>query len=179
MTNTKILVAGLFITLGFAAYLFWPAQQQDQPATPIADIPPVESETVLHAVDNPEAIPVTMYKNPGCGCCTKWAQHMVSDEHFEVKEIASEDVYEIKEESGIPATLSSCHTAKIGKYVVEGHVPAEDVKRLLEEQPDAIGLTVPGMPIGSPGMEVPGRQPQRYDVLLIKRDGTTEVFASH
>jgi hypothetical protein len=84
----------------------------------------------------------------------------------------------IKRQLGIGEKIASCHTAKIGPYVVEGHVPAPDIKRLVAEQPDALGLAVPGMPVGSPGMEQ-GSETEPYDVLLIKKDGTTEVFASH
>ena len=84
----------------------------------------------------------------------------------------------IKRQSGIGQEIASCHTAKIGPYVIEGHVPAPDIKRLVAEQPDALGLTVPGMPVGSPGMEQ-GAETEPYDVLLINKDGTTKVFASH
>ena len=84
----------------------------------------------------------------------------------------------LKRQAGISDKLASCHTAKIDGYVIEGHVPAPDIKRLVAERPDAIGLTVPGMPIGSPGMEQ-GAEIEPYDVLLVKKDGTTEVFARH
>jgi hypothetical protein len=84
----------------------------------------------------------------------------------------------IKRDAGISEKLDACHTAKIDGYVIEGHVPASDIKRLVAERPDAIGLTVPGMPVGSPGMEQ-GDKTEPYDVLLIKKDGTTEIFASH
>ena len=166
MNNLKILVLGSLLTLFFAAYLFYPSQEATYAASA-----PVEP--------NPDAIEFSMYKNPGCGCCTLWAEHMMKDGEFVVKEVPSPNLSEIKEEAGVPRTLSSCHTSKIEGYIVEGHVPIEDVKRLLKEKPDAIGITVPGMPIGSPGMEVTGRPADKYDVLLIKNDGTTEVFASH
>jgi hypothetical protein len=84
----------------------------------------------------------------------------------------------IKRQSGIGEELASCHTATIGAYVIEGHVPALDIKRLVAERPDALGLTVPGMPVGSPGMEQ-GAETEPFDVLLIKKDGTTEIFARH
>lgn len=119
-----------------------------------------------------------IWMSPSCNCCEKWADHMKS-EGFTVEShgAASGTLARIKHQAGVPAKLSSCHTAKIGGYVIEGHVPAADVKRLLEERPDAVGLTVPGMPIGSPGME--GPNPESYEVLLIKPDGTTEIFARH
>jgi hypothetical protein len=177
MSNRNILLGGTFLTILFAAVLFWPREEPGEKKA--VNLPAPQKENTLHSVSNPEAVQVTMYKNPGCGCCTKWAEHMVSEESFEVREIAASNIYEIKAEAGIPRELSSCHTAKIGGYFVEGHVPMEQVKRLLEEQPDAVGLTVPGMPIGSPGMEVDGRNPAPYDVLLIRKDGSTEVFASY
>jgi hypothetical protein len=84
-----------------------------------------------------------------------------------------------KERVGVPVALGACHTAEVGGYFVEGHVPAEDIRRLLRERPDAKGLTVPGMPTGSPGMEVPSGKVQPYDVLLVREDGSTSVYARH
>lgn len=130
-----------------------------------------------NTVANPTAN-VVVYKSPTCGCCTKWADHMHKS-GFEVKEIAIENLNSIKVEHGITSETASCHTAIVEGYVVEGHVPAKEVKRLLSERPDARGLTVPGMPIGSPGMEVEGRQADAYDVLLIEKDGGTRVWASY
>ncbi len=121
---------------------------------------------------------VTVYKSPTCGCCVLWAEHMV-EAGFTVEQVDVADVSETKRRLGVPAPLGSCHTAVVGDYVVEGHVPAEDVKRLLEERPDAAGLAVPGMPIGSPGMEVEGRPADAYEVTLFTRDGRAAVFARH
>ena len=89
------------------------------------------------------------------------------------------NVLPLKRRAGIPPSLSSCHTAIVGDYVIEGHVPAADIARLLHERPRIAGLAVPGMPIGSPGMEVPGRPVQRYDVIAFERNGNAEVFSSH
>jgi hypothetical protein len=89
------------------------------------------------------------------------------------------DIYPVRVEKGVPDHLSSCHTAVIEGYVVEGHVPAADIRRLIEEKPDAVGIAVPGMPVGSPGMEIPGRTPERYEVLLLEEQGSVEVFARH
>ena len=97
---------------------------------------------------------------------------------FAVKVNAASSLDKLKTRWGIGEKLAACHTAKIGPYVIEGHVPAADIKRLVAEEPEAIGLTVPGMPVGSPGMEQ-GDEFEPYDVLLIKKDGSTEVFASH
>lgn len=117
---------------------------------------------------------MTVYHDPNCGCCGKWVEHMRGN-GFEVEAIPTGDMNRIKRELGVPQELPSCHTAKVGDYVIEGHVPAEDVLRLLAEQPDAHGLSVPGMPLGSPGMEVDHRR-MAYDVVLFKQDGETEVF---
>ena len=125
------------------------------------------------ASDLPE---VEVYKSPYCGCCTEWAKHMV-DNGFRVKPIDVEDVPAARAKLGMPERYGSCHTAKIGNYVIEGHVPAEDIKRLLKEKPKAVGLAAPGMPGGSPGMESAKKQP--YDVLLVGKDGKSKVFAHH
>ena len=119
---------------------------------------------------------VDMYKSPYCGCCGKWAEHM-SKAGFTVKAHEVEEVPAVRKKLGMPDKLGSCHTAKVGNYLLEGHVPADDVKRLLKEKPKALGLAVPGMPAGSPGMDVPNSPP--YDTLLVQKDGTTHVFAKH
>ena len=127
---------------------------------------------------SPELPLVTVYKNRSCGCCGKWVEHMKrSGFPVEVHDLDNLDA--VKTEAGIPAGLGSCHTAKVGGYFIEGHVPAEDVKRLLAQKPAAKGLTVPGMPAGSPGMEVPDGRVQPYDVQLVAADGSTSVFAHH
>jgi len=120
---------------------------------------------------------VTVFKSPTCACCGKWAEHM-REAGFEVKEVPSEQMDRIKAQLGIPRALGSCHTARVGGYLVEGHVPAEDVKRMLDERPAIAGLSAPGMPQGSPGMEGP-YPPDRYDVMAFERDGKARVFASH
>ena len=124
--------------------------------------------------------PIEVWKSATCQCCGKWVSHL-EENGFAVKTNAADTATldKIKRAAGIGEKLDSCHTAKIDGYVVEGHVPASDIKRLVAERPDAIGLTVPGMPVGSPGMEQRDGKTEPYDVLLIKKDGTTEVFASH
>jgi hypothetical protein len=121
---------------------------------------------------------VTVYKTPTCGCCVLWVEHMEAA-GFTVEEVDVPVLYEVRAEHGVPPTLSSCHTATVGGYVVEGHVPADDVKRLLRERPEGVGISVPGMPIGSPGMEVVGRPAQPYNVVLFGDDGRHSVFARH
>ncbi len=117
---------------------------------------------------------VVVYKSPTCGCCSKWVSHL-REAGYEVETNDLNDLSSIKNYYGVQRAFSSCHTAVVEGYVVEGHVPAEYVKRLLEERPDVVGLTVPGMPIGSPGME--GPNPQPYDVFSFDKAGRTEVFA--
>ncbi len=120
-----------------------------------------------------------VWKSPTCECCSKWVAHMASHGFtLTPKDVLAHELTRLKVHVGLKPEHFSCHTAFIGDYVIEGHVPADDVKRLLREKPDAIGLSVPGMPVGSPGMEV-GDERQYYEVLLIKKDGTREVFAKH
>ena len=120
---------------------------------------------------------VVMYKDPNCGCCGKWAEHMRSA-GFAVKEVASPRMDLVKQEAGVPEALGSCHTAKVGGYVVEGHVPAADVRRMLAEKPAIRGLSAPGMPLGSPGMEGP-YPAERYDVVSFDAQGRSAVFSKH
>ena len=121
---------------------------------------------------------VEVYKSPTCGCCSKWVEHLQAH-GFTVKTTNVEDIYEIKTTHRVPGAVESCHTALVGGYVVEGHVPAADVQRLLKERPAVAGIGVRGMPIGSPGMEVAGVKPQAYDVLAFDKQGQTRVFARH
>ncbi len=109
-------------------------------------------------------------KDPDCGCCTGWVDH-VRAAGFEVDVIESPDINRLKARLGVPQALASCHTAEIGGYVIEGHVPAATIKRLLAEKPQAKGLAVPGMPAGSPGMEVEGMEPDTYEVVLFGPSG--------
>ena len=131
---------------------------------------------MLGACSGAEAVTAVVYKSPTCGCCVKWIRHLEAG-GLEVESVNVRDVSAIKSKHGVPTRLASCHTALIDGYVVEGHVPVEDVKRLLDERPDVIGLAVPRMPIGSPGME--GPNPEPYDVLSFDASGATRVFASH
>ena len=118
-----------------------------------------------------EALPlVSVTKDPSCGCCGAWIEH-IEAAGFPVRVLESDDVFSLKQRLGVPADLASCHTAEVDGYVIEGHVPASAMKRLLAERPKAIGLAVPGMPAGSPGMEAPGVEPERYEVLLFDRSG--------
>lgn len=119
---------------------------------------------------------VQVWRTPTCGCCGAWVKHLEAS-GFRVEVTVQDDLSAIKAKHGVPRNLESCHTAVVGGYVVEGHVPAADVKRLLRERPPVAGLVVPGMPAGSPGMEGPVSEP--YATLALAADGTTTVFARH
>ena len=121
---------------------------------------------------------LAVYKTPTCACCTAWVEHMRAA-CYEARVNELPDLSSIRGAQGVPASVASCHTALIGGYVLEGHVPAEDVRRLLAERPDAFGLAVPAMPLGSPGMETPDGQREAYETLLILKGGGTRVFARH
>lgn len=119
---------------------------------------------------------VTVYKSPTCGCCTKWVDHLrASGYTVTAKDV--DDVDSIKADLGVPSALASCHTALVGGYVIEGHVPAADITRLLKEKPKVTGIAVPGMPMGSPGMEGPRKD--AYEVVAFEANGSTQVFAKH
>ena len=122
---------------------------------------------------------IHVVKGRGCGCCTVWAG-ILKSEGFNVteEERVPGDLARLKTEKGIPPQLASCHTADIEGYVIEGHVPPADIRRLIAERPDAIGLSVPGMPYGSPGMG-PEDQREAYEVLLVRKNGTTDVFSAY
>ena len=121
---------------------------------------------------------VEVYKSPTCGCCNDWIKHLQANGFTNIKTF---DVGNAKKraEVGMSLRYGSCHTALIDGYVVEGHVPAREIKRLLKERPKALGLSVPGMPLGSPGMEVDDGRVDRYDVLLVQKDETATVYASY
>ena len=141
--------------------------------TAIALLPGTSSATAKTAT------PLEVWKDPNCGCCQDWVDHMQAN-GFAVK-VHETGNNAVRARLGLPQKLGSCHTALVGGYVVEGHVPASDVRTLLQQKPKALGLAVPGMPVGSPGMDGPAYGDRRdpYDVLLVARDGTTRVFNSY
>jgi hypothetical protein len=131
----------------------------------------------VHA--NSDAPLVEVWKSPSCGCCKVWVAHMESSGfRVSVHDVGNTGM---RGRLGIPLALGSCHTARVAGYALEGHVPARDVQRLLKARPVAIGLAVPGMPVGSPGMDGPeyGSRRDPYDVLLVAMDGATSVFSSY
>ncbi len=118
-----------------------------------------------------QALPrIVVTKDPTCGCCTAWADHL-RRAGFPVDMVETAEIGRVKARLGVPASLASCHTAEVGAYVIEGHVPAAEIRRLLAERPAARGLAVPGMPVGSPGMEMEGMEPDTYEVVLFGPSG--------
>ena len=121
---------------------------------------------------------IQVFKDPTCGCCSLWVEHL-RKAGFTATVTDVEDMTAIKTKHRVPSHARSCHTGLVNGYVVEGHVPAKDVQRMLMERPAIVGIAVPGMPIGSPGMEVAGVKPHPYDVLAFDKAGDTRVFASY
>lgn len=132
---------------------------------------------LLSCAASATAATVAVTRSATCGCCKHWVEHM-RKAGFTVTETVADDVTPTARKLGVPDALRSCHTSQIGGYVIEGHVPASDVKRLLAEKPRAVGLSVPGMVMGSPGMEH-GDHKMPYDVVLFDKAGKTRVFARH
>ena len=120
---------------------------------------------------------IHVYKSPTCGCCTAWVKHL-EENGFEVEVTETNNLNPIKAEAGLTPALASCHTAFVGDYVIEGHVPASDIQRLIAEAPKAAGLSVPGMPMGSPGMDMGNRQ-DHYRVMMFNDAGQTRVFSQY
>lgn len=144
-------------------------------ALAVAAAPPAMPATPVRSANLPL---VVVHKNPTCGCCENWVAHM-RQAGFTVEVRDEDNLDAIKQGLGVPVGKGSCHTAEVGGYMIEGHVPAEDVRRLLAEKPDARGLVLPGMPMGSPGMEVPSGEVAPFTVELVRQDGTTAAYATH
>jgi hypothetical protein len=121
---------------------------------------------------------ITVYKSASCGCCAKWVDHL-RDNGFAPTVHDEENMDAVKDEMGVPKDVRSCHTALLDRYLVEGHVPAGDLRRLLAERPAVAGLAVPGMPGSTPGMAVPGQPHEAYEVVSFTRDGKIAPFATH
>ena len=131
----------------------------------------------LWAEESIAPVEMTVYRSPSCGCCGKWLEY-IKQNRFNVKSVISDDMQAIKEKYGLPDKLASCHTAVVDGYIIEGHVPAEDIQKLLQLKPKIAGISAPGMPLGSPGMEM-GGQKDAYRVMSFDKDGNIEVFAEH
>ena len=121
--------------------------------------------------------PIAVHKSPTCGCCAAWVEH-VRASGYPTTTHDQDDLAPIKRKLGVPRALQSCHTAVVEGYVIEGHVPADLIDRLLRERPSVVGLAVPGMPVGSPGMEAPGQAAERYQVMAFDQKGRSSVFAT-
>lgn len=132
---------------------------------------------LMMAATGAQAATMTVYKSPACGCCAKWIEH-VRAHGFAVKTIDTDELMAVKARAGVPDALGSCHTAMIGGYVVEGHVPAADIAKLLREKPRARGIAVAGMPMGSPGMEHGGHK-EPFVTMLIGKDGKARPYVRH
>ena len=124
----------------------------------------------------PKKPTITVYKDPGCGCCKSWIEHLIKH-GYRVEAKDTPQMTEIKHSLGVPDGITACHTAVVNGYLIEGHVPADDIARLLKTKPKVAGLAVPGMPMGSPGMEGPRKQ--HYQVLSFDKTGKTKIFASY
>jgi hypothetical protein len=135
--------------------------------------------TPLSSLAAIEPVPMTVWKDPNCGCCADWVTHL--EGHGFVVKVLDSGNSAVRSQLGLPQKYASCHTAVTQGYVIEGHVPASDIHRLLKERPPALGLAVPGMPIGSPGMDGPayGGRSDRYAVLLVEKNGTASVFSAY
>lgn len=158
MMNRRFFWAGFFV-LAFAradgAESPW-----DRPTAPMGK--PVE---------------IVVHRSASCGCCGKWVEHM-KKHGFQVKDVLEDDMDAVKDALGVPSSLRSCHTGVVSGHVIEGHVPAGDVKKLLEAESGPYGLAVPGMPVGTPGMETQGRK-DAFSVIGFDRDGKTSVFTDY
>jgi hypothetical protein len=124
-----------------------------------------------------EKMNIVVNRSPTCSCCGKWVEHLKQN-NFNVKDVVSDDVQAIKNKYGVTKELASCHTAIVNGYAIEGHVPANDIKTLLKNKPDIVGLTVPGMPSGTPGMEMGGRK-DAYQVISFDKKNQQQVFNSY
>lgn len=156
--NRKLLalVAAVVVAVGAAA--LW-AQSQRSAAAPAGS--------------------VDVFKSATCGCCAKWVDHMKQAGFtVHVTDLQEPELQAIKDRYGVPPNMRSCHTARVNGFTVEGHVPASEVKRLLHEKPNVVGITVPGMPLGSPGMEVSGVTPQPYNVYSFDKSGASKVYST-
>lgn len=159
--NNKTFYIIIAIVLA-ASILFWGFIFQDRP--------------VFETEVSEDEIIITMFHGEGCMCCVRWAEYL-EEKGFTVVDELVDDLHKIKREKGIPGQLSSCHTAIVDGYVVEGHVPAEDILRLLSERPEATGISVPGMPPNAPGMDAPITR--EYQTILFDGEGNITVFATH
>ena len=171
---TVMVIPALLFSLGAATRPAAPTPCNTNIGGQVDDIAPLTApeRPAMHA----PLPPMTVYLSPTCGCCRDWVKH-VEKAGFTVKVVAMQDLAQVKRDAGVPAGLESCHTALVGPYVIEGHVPADLVKKLLDEKPKITGLAVAGMVVGSPGMEQ-GSAKQPYSVMAFTRGGKPTVYAT-
>jgi hypothetical protein len=166
-----------FPSTALACAMAWAAMGAASAQTPVPATP-TKADAGAAVLPGADRYHVLVHRHPQCGCCMKWVGHLrQAGFQVDVQEHASMEA--VKAEMGVPEGKRSCHTAEVGEYFVEGHVPARDILRLLADAPKARGLTVPGMPAGSPGMEVPDGTVDPYVVELVEADGSTSEFARH
>jgi len=178
-SRSQQIVGSAFLVLVLTGVgVLW-AVNRDSPSEPnaVTNAPPVGEDIAqaVIALNRNEPIPMTIYLSPTCGCCEGWVTH-IAEHGFEVTLEYRENMSPVKEELGVRPEHSSCHTAVVNGYLVEGHVPGDVVRRFLADAPPVRGITVPGMPIGSPGMEA-GDAIEPYDVLTFTSEGHTEVYS--
>jgi hypothetical protein len=176
------------VALAVAAVLLAACNPQaDNASTPAASDLSVQTAASAQPAPSDSSVPVTpvntgavmtVYKSPTCGCCKQWVE-AVKEAGFTVEVHDVDYVEPIKDEAKVPADKRSCHTAIIDGYAIEGHVPPATIKKFLAEHPKAAGLAVPGMPVGAPGMEVPGQTPDKYDVIAFQSNGESTVYEQH
>ena len=172
MNRTK-LVAGLLLVGGLAVVLALRSSAPDEEPQAVAVAEPVAG--AVADVQEGAAAAIRVYKNEDCGCCALWVEHLeAAGFDVTVEDLPNPELAALKQRHGIAPELSSCHTALAGGYVLEGHIPAEVIRSFLEEAPGVKGITVPGMPIGSPGME--GRNPRPYAVIAFDGEGNRTVY---
>lgn len=140
----------------------------------VTSAPAASTPSAALAASNGELIPIKVYKDPNCGCCKEWVKHLEAN-GFKVETMDMPDMSIVKQKYGVKSEIQACHTAIVGDYVVEGHVPADLIKQMLKDKPKIAGIAVPGMPMGSPGMD--GATKERYNVLTFDRAGRTTVYA--
>lgn len=183
-TSTQLLAVTLLSLAALSACARTPGAMDAQSSGTYANAGATVSEPALQVAASGAAVAATglplvvVHKSASCGCCGSWVEHLRKS-GFKVEVRNGDNLNPVKQRVGVPIGKGSCHTAEVGGYFVEGHVPADDIKRLLMQKTDAKGLVLPGMPAGSPGMELPDGTTQPYTVELVKRDGSTAAFAQH
>ena len=173
--RTQVLAAGYAVALAGIVTAALSQQPGRAPARPRTGAAAAQQPAVPAA--QPGNNRIVVYKSPTCGCCGKWVEYLRAN-GFTVEVHDQDDLTQLKRASGVSDAAASCHTAQIGGYVVEGHVPVETIRRMLRERPQIAGIAVPGMVAGTPGMEV-GNQHNHYDVTAFTRDGRTSVYERH